>query len=329
MSLNQCRFFKLLAITLLSLLFATLLPAGGAKTEDGVHLFENHKYAEAKSSLEAAIREDAKDARAANYLGRILLITGDLDRAVEWMEKAVAIEGQSSECHLWLGRAYGQKAVKASLLKQASLAGKVKKEFERASELDPDNLDARFGLIDFYLQAPGIMGGSVAKAKEQAQEIRKRDALRGYRAAGRVAEYEKEFDKALEEYERAAKEYPQKTEPVFWIGSFYAQRKQYAKAFEVYEKFLEKQPLELTACYQIGRVALLSGERLDRGEECFKLYLQSEPKKDEPPLAWAHYRLGMLYEKKGNRDLAKREYQNALRIDPTHHDAKEALKKLS
>ncbi len=328
MSPNHGRFFALLAM-MLPLLCAPLLAAGGTKTEDGVHLFENHEYAEAKSALEAAIQEDAKDARAANYLGRILLITGDLDRAVEWMEKAVALEGQSSEYHLWLGRAYGQKAVKASLLKQVSLAGKVKKEFERASELDPDNLDARFALIDFYLQAPGIMGGSVAKAKEQAQEIRRRDAVRGYRAAGRVAEHEKEFDRALQEYERAAKEFPQKTEPVYWIGSFYSQRKQYAKAFEVYEKLLEKQPSELAACYQIGRMAVLSGERLDRGEECLKLYLQYEPRKDEPPLAWAHYRLGQLYEKRGNRDLAKREYQSALRIDPTHRDAKEALKKLS
>ena len=305
--------------------------AGGAgsKGEEGIRLFEARKLDEARASLEAAVREDPADARAASYLGRVYLAAGNSDRAVDWMVRSVAIEPANAEYHLWLGRAYGQQAMKASVLKQPALARKVRKEFEDASRLDPDNLEARFGLIEFYLRAPGFLGGSPKKADEQAEEIRRRNALEGYRASGRIAEHGKEFARALAEYDAAAREFPGKTEPFYWIGALLVRRSDYAKAFEVYEKLLERSPSEMEACYHIGRVAALSGQRLERGKECLTLYLQHDPKPDEPSLASAHYRLGLLYEKTGKRDLARREYSAALDLEPSFPDARQALKKVS
>jgi tetratricopeptide (TPR) repeat protein len=310
-------------------LFAGSSRATGSKSEEGIQLFEARKFDEARSSLEAAVREDPQDARAASYLGRVYLAAGNSDRAVEWMGRSVALESANAEYHLWLGRAYGNQAMQASVLKQPSLARKVKKEFEEASRLDPDNLEARFGLIEFYLRAPGILGGNPKKADEQAKEIRRRDPLQGYRARGRIAEHRKDFDRALAQYDAAAREFPEKTEPFYWMGSLFVRENDYAKAFEIYEKLLEENPSEMNACYQIGRVASLSGQRLERGKECLTLYLQREPKPDEPSLASAHYRLGLLYEKSGNRDLARREYSAALDLEPALPDARQALKKVS
>lgn len=303
--------------------------AAGSKSEEGVHLFEARKLDQARLSLEEAVKADPADSRAASYLGRVYLAQGSPELAVEWMEKSIALEPSSAEYHLWLGRAYGYQAIRASVLKQPALAKKVRKEFEQASGLDSDNLEARFGLLEYYLQAPGILGGSERKAKEQAQEIRKRDALEGHRAFGRIAEHGKDFEGALREYERAAAEFPKKTEPAYWTAALSTRRKDYAKAFEVYERLLEKNPAEMTACYQIGRVAALSGERLERGTECLRSYLSHEPGPDEPSLASAHYRLGLLYEKKGSRDLARREYSAALELDPLYTDARQALRKIS
>jgi tetratricopeptide (TPR) repeat protein len=305
------------------------LSATGSKSDEGVRLFESGKLAEARSALEEAVREDGGDARAASYLGRALLADGEIDRAALWMERSVALEEGNAEYHLWLGRAYGSQAIRASVLKQPALARKVKREFERASKLDPDNLEARFGLIEYYLRAPGLLGGSAKKADEQAREIRKRDALQGYRAFGRLAEQRKDFDQALREYGRAAAEFSEKAEPAYWMGALHARNREYARAFAVYEKLLEKDSGQMAACYQIGSIAVLSGQRLDRGEECLKLYLQRDPKPDEPSLASAHYQLGLLYQKEGNRDLARREYSAALELDSARNDAREALKKIS
>jgi tetratricopeptide (TPR) repeat protein len=319
----------LLSLALCALAVAGSAGTAGSKSEEGIQLFDARKFDGARSSLEAAVREDPQDARAASYLGRVYLATGNFDRAVEWMGRSVALESANAEYHLWLGRAYGNQAMRASVLKQPSLARRVKNEFEEASRLDPDNLEARFGLIEFYLRAPGILGGSPKKADEQAEEIRRRDLLQGYRARGRIAEHRKDFDRAMAQYDAAAREFPEKTEPFYWIGALLVRENDYVKAFEVYEKLLKENPSEMKACYQIGRVASLSGQRLERGKECLTLYLEHEPKSDEPSLASAHYRLGLLYEKIGNRDLARREYSAALDLEPALPDARRALKKVS
>jgi tetratricopeptide (TPR) repeat protein len=305
------------------------LVAAGPKTEQGIQLYEAGRLGDARVSLEAAVREDPKDARGASYLGRIYLAAGDPDRAVEWLGRSVALEPGGAEYHLWLGRAYGHQAMQASVLKQPGLARKVRKEFEEASRLDPDNLEARFGLIEFYLRAPGILGGSPKKADEQAEEIRRRDALEGYRALGRIAEHRKESGLALAQYEAAAREFPEKAEPFYWIGALLIRRGDYAKAFEAYERVLEKNPSEMKARYQIGLLASLSGQRIERGRECLTLYLQHDPTPDEPSLASAHYRLGLLYQKMGDRNEARREYSAALDLEPSLPDAREALKKVS
>jgi tetratricopeptide (TPR) repeat protein len=327
MPINLRRISVSLGVCLI--LGAAALPAAGPKAEEGIKLFESGRYGPARAALEAAAKEDPRDARVALYLGRVLINANDLDSAVAWLEKAAALDPKSSEIELWLGRAYGSQAMKASVFKQASLAGKVRKAFEKSVELDPGNIDGRLALVDYYVQAPGIMGGSIEKASEQAAEIARRDPMRGYRAQGRIAEYENHFDVALAAYERAAKEFPGKREPFFWIAGCYSKQKQYARALDTMEKLLAEQPGERSALFQIGVFAGTSGERLDRGEECLKLYLGLTPKPDEPSLVSAHYRLGLLYEKKGSRDLARREYTTALELDPSRQDARDALKKIS
>jgi tetratricopeptide (TPR) repeat protein len=297
----------------------------GEKTVEAIRLFQARKPTEARELLEAAVREDPADARAAFYLGRIDLDAGDSERAVERFEKAVALDGGRAEYHLWLGRACGAEALKASLLARAPLARKVKREFERASELDADNLEARFALLEYDLRAPGFLGGSLPKAREQAREIARRDPMQGHRAAARIAEHEKRFDAAFEEYAAAVREFPEETEPLYWLGGLSERREDWLRAFDAYEKILETHPERSLAWYRVGRVAATSGERLDRGAECLKRYLAGTPEPDEPSLASAHYLLGVLYQKQQAADLARVEYAAALSLDPALSEARKAL----
>ncbi len=82
------------------------------------------------------------------------------------------------------------------------------------------------------------------------------------------------------------------------------------------------------ALYQIGRTGALSGQNLDRAEAYYKLYLQNERGSNNPSLASTHWRLGMVYEHKGEKELAREEYLSALKFDPELEQAKKALKKL-
>jgi tetratricopeptide (TPR) repeat protein len=66
---------------------------------------------------------------------------------------------------------------------------------------------------------PGIAGGDRAEARRQADEIRKRDAVRGHLAWGFVLEGDKELPKAEAEYRAAAA--PEGTDAVFRARAFW------------------------------------------------------------------------------------------------------------
>src|SRR5206468_7528688 len=111
--------------------------------------------------------------------GEAALRAGDTEKATHLLQDAIAKSPKNAEAHYQLGEAYGQAAQKAGFFSQMSLANKCKDEFLAALALDPNYLDARFGVLEWYLQVPAIAGGSEEKAVEQAVEIRKRDPLRG------------------------------------------------------------------------------------------------------------------------------------------------------
>jgi tetratricopeptide (TPR) repeat protein len=319
-----------LASAVTSLVWSSNLGAEGCRLTDAIALYETRQDADSRALFETCARESQPDPRAAQYLGRLALARHEEDEAVSWLEKAAVQDSRSSETQVWLGSAYGVKARSAGVFKMLSLGGKVKKAFERAVELDPASPDAHSALMDFYLLAPGIAGGSVTKAREQAAEIRKRDAMRGHRAFGRIAEHQKDFAAAAQEYERAAREFPQKSEPVTWRASLAAQQKDFAKAFDLLEALLKTHPSERATLFMIGRLSVLSEQRLERGEECLRLYLMEPTSaREQPSFASAHFRLGSIQEKKGARDLARAEYTEALRLDPYLKEAREALARVS
>lgn len=112
------------------------------------------------------------------------------------------------------------------------------------------------------------------------------------------------------------------------VGFLYQQKKQYDNAFKIFEMIIKNHPDYYPALYQIGRTAVFSGANLERGIECLKLYLQHEPGENQPTWANAHFRLGALYELKGDKAAAQQAYEAALQLDSSYEDAKRALEKL-
>lgn len=311
-------------IVLFAFLFA--LPLHAQTLEQATSLLDDGKTAAAETILTAAWKSN-KSAAVAFQIGRAAEQKRDVEKAENWYAKAVELAPRNSAYHFALGRMYGQHAMNANILKQASLARKTKSEFERAVELDGSNLDARSALIDYYLMAPGIMGGSEEKAIEQAKEIEKRDSLKGAGALGRVHQHRRENASAEKLYRQAIASHPTELEPRLWLVFLLQQDSRWDEAFKVLDAALVL-PDNMTVHYQIGRSAALSGQRLDQGERSLRQYLSHTPAQDEPSLAWAHYRLGNVAEKNGKKTLARQHYQEALKLDPELEDAKKALKKL-
>ena len=185
-----------------------VVAAGAASDpEFGIRLFNDKQWTTAQQFFATYTQEHPTDAVGAFYLGRTLFEQQQYEQAVEWLEKATLLDNANSYYHLWLGRAYGYSAQRASILWQFPLARKVKVHFEKAVELNPDNIDARADLAEYYIKAPRILGGGQEKAEAQAHEISQRnleDGLRVWRmiAAENAQEYvqaEREQQKRVEE----------------------------------------------------------------------------------------------------------------------------------
>ena len=297
-----------------------------AQVPQATALFEQGQYDEAKK-LVASLKNDF-DAQL--LLGKIAMAQNQAEAAEGFFAHAVELKPNNANAHLWLGQAYGTQAQSASLFRQASLAGKTKDEFERAAQLDPNLLDARFGLIDYYTMAPSIMGGSHDKAVQQAAEIKKRDIYAGHRAFARIYQRDKNLDLARKEWIDAIKEQPQSAKPHLALATFYTfQDKNYAGAWGEVDAALKVEPSSMLIQFRIGQVAAMSGQNFARGEEALKKYLTTKPKENEPDLASTHYYLGMIYEKQGKKAEARQSYATALKLSPSSKQISEALKRVS
>ncbi|MBX2897442.1 MAG: tetratricopeptide repeat protein [Cyclobacteriaceae bacterium] len=311
--------------TLLIILFATVSVFGQSVTT-GKQLWEQKKYAEARKQL-LAIKKDSKDYAAAQYyLGRVAFDEKKYDEAEDFFETAIDTNNKVADYHTWYGNTLGTIAADANLFKQASLGPKMKSAWEKAVQLDPETVDARESLIQYYLQAPAIAGGSVDKAIEMANEIKKIKPAEGHRQLGNIYYREKKYAEAEKEFIAMTKVDAALTPG---LANFYVLQKQYDKAFAISDEALKQNPDDMAATYQIGKLSAISGLQLDRGEACLKKYLSYQPQKNEPSHAGANMRLAQIMEKRGKKTEAKSLYQLALKGDATLKEAKEGLARVS
>jgi tetratricopeptide (TPR) repeat protein len=315
------------------LLFATigLAPSMSAQSmERGKQLFDGAKYAAAKAELVAVQNADRRNAAAAYLLGRIATIDNDGDEALRQFERAVQLEDGNADYHTWLATTIGDAAQRASPIRQPFMARRVKKEFERAVELDPNQLDARFRLVGFYAFAPGIMGGSMDKARQQAAEIAKLNPMRGAMARGIVALYEKKPAAQEAACREAIALGPDSLVAYVALVDALVPSGKAAEAFATLDDYMKRHPDDRWILYHTGRVAGATGQQLDRGERALTQFLAAPPPDAYAPrIAAAHYWLGQIAEKRGAKDVAREQYQMALKINPKSQLAQRALDALA
>lgn len=162
-------------------LSAGVVPGAGDDAALGraIQFFDAKQYEESRPLLKQVLATHPDNATAHYYLGRIYLDEGDADNAVAHCKTSVEISAEVAEHHFCLGRSYGEKARRAPFWMQVILAPKIRQAFETTVALDPSHRSARVGLTHFYMRAPAIMGGSLAKAEEQAEQLIRLDDPRG------------------------------------------------------------------------------------------------------------------------------------------------------
>jgi tetratricopeptide (TPR) repeat protein len=341
-----------------------LAVAGFAVDNTPAGLVEAGHYKRAYAVLEKRLAANPKDAEALVLMARVKLAYNDSDTATKLLQQAIALQPNHSWAHLALADAYSRKADSAGMFEKMHLAKLIRSETEQAIALDPKNLDALDGLVDFYLEAPGLMGGSRSKADETANRIAALDASQGNLAKAKIALHEKEydkvegfrlkaveanpksydalisaaglytserwknFDKAIDYAQKAMQVDPTRSASYSVLAQIYASLERWSDLDQLIAKSEKAVPDNLSPHYAAGRVLINTGKDNARAERYFRQYLTQEPEGETPVLAGAHWRLGLALEKEGRKQEAIKEVQIAVQMKPDLKEAQKDLKRM-
>ena len=152
-------------------------------------LFDAKKYDLAKPALEMVLKENPNHLKTLEYLGDIAGYDKSWDKAIVHYKKLKQLKPTEANFHFKYGGALGMKAKEANKFKALGMIGEVKESFEKAIELNPKHIEARWALVMIYIQLPGIVGGSESKAKKYATELLAISPVDGYLSKGHIDEY--------------------------------------------------------------------------------------------------------------------------------------------
>jgi tetratricopeptide (TPR) repeat protein len=308
------------------LLLLLLLPpvqTGNATVADAQRLVDAGKFDAAKSMLEQVIARDGTDAGAHMLLGKIL--SGHFEKfddAEEQMEKAVELADGNAEFHFQLGVLYGGQAQRASVFSKLSYAGKIKSQFQRAVDLAPDHVRYRMALISYYLQAPGIAGGSVAKAREHAGELLARDPFEGHMALAGIADYEKDPGATEREYLAAISANAAAWRPHHRLGYLYLKLNRVDDAIAQFTQYVRKAPGDPNSHDSLADALSAKGDR-DAALASYRNALKVNPR-----FPSSLYGAGRCCDEQGKKDEAAEYYRRFLETNPKGDDAGRAKERL-
>jgi tetratricopeptide (TPR) repeat protein len=258
------------------------LPLAGADEgalERARQLYARTEYETALRILEAA----HKTGPVYELTGKSFFMKGDFKKASQAFEKAVEANPGNSEYHNWLGRAYGRRAETSSFLTAPGLAASARKSFERAFELNPRNLEAASDLFEYYLEAPGIMGGGISKADALAAKIKDLNPAEYHYMLARIAEKREQFRTAEEQLRLAVEFAPRQAGRIIDLAKFLAKQGRYQESEETFRRAEKIAPGSPRMLFERANLYVRSGRNLDTARTLLKQYLQTPLTPDDPP----------------------------------------------
>ena len=262
--------------------FAWLAWASGPDLDRANKLYNITEF---QQSLEVLRAVPNKDAAVYELMGRNYYGQGDFRRATEALEQAAILAPGNSGVYLWLGRAYGRRAETSSIITAPGLANKARQFFEKAAQLNPANLEAQSDLFEYYLEAPGILGGGFDKAAATAAQIARISPSEGYWAQARLAEKHKEFGSAEAQLRRALEIAPQQVGRLIDLARLLTRRGRYQEADQSLAKAEQIAPNSARLMYAKADLYIKSKRNLDIARELLKRYLNSTLTPEDPPKA--------------------------------------------
>jgi tetratricopeptide (TPR) repeat protein len=351
---------------LLRLIAVVLLCSSAAAAEDGSpeSLIEADHWLRARALVAPLLKTNPEDARANFLMARCLEAASRYDEALTFAEKATRLDPKNADYHVMLSLVYGRQAIQAGLVRKLGLAHRIRRESETALQLNPNHVEARLILIEYFYQAPGFLGGNKAKARRLAEEVVRLDPVRGNVAQASLARRDRKpelveslYTKALEANPRSyqalttmsgfytrgsqpnlerAEKYamdalalaPDRAAAYGQLAQLYVRQERWSDLDDILTRAEAAVPDNLNPFFQAGRAVFQQSKDFARAERYFRQYLDREPELNAPSHAQAYWRLAQTLEKLGRTAEAVESLQAALKLDPNLNGAKQDLKRL-
>lgn len=292
---------------------ACLLLAAQAGANEYSAMFKSGKFAEAERAADARLATEPTNPEALIAKSRAILGAGPetrIEQAVKLGEQCVAQYPQLSNCHLAYGNALGSKAINAGIMSAIGYAGTIRDAFKKAVELDPNNLEARFSLLQYYMQAPSIVGGGSGKAKDLAAQTAalSPDASRLMGAMLDMSDdaYAKAEAAVLAVHPAGNEALAEHQEQLLLnLGGSYLSEKKYADSERAYRALVKLYPDSEWGPYGLARIDQEQG----RYREAVAGFEKALALTARPVI---HYRIGRAWQSLGDKPKAIAAYERAL-----------------
>jgi Flp pilus assembly protein TadD len=215
--------------------------------------------------------------------GQDWFMLGEYKKAGDAFEKAVHMEPSNSELYHWLGRTYGRRAETGSMLTAPGNASKARQYFEKAVELDPKNQEAVNDLFDYYLEAPGFLGGGLNKAQTMAAHIGTLNPAEGHYAEAQIKDKLKQYSDAEAQLRIAAELAPHQVGRVIDIAKYLAKLHRFVESEMMFDKAAKMAPQEPKVLYQRAETYVQTNRNLEEARKLLQEYVQSKLTPDDPP----------------------------------------------
>jgi len=263
--------------------FLFLILTAGATPDVVVRASALYQRTEYEGSLHVLAEDPAPD--AANYLlrGKNYFMLGDYKRAIEFLDKALAISPTNSEYELWLGRAWGRRAETGGWLTAGVHASKARQCFERAVALDPNNREAKNDLFAFYLNAPGFLGGGLEKAAAHAKSIASERPPEYEFEEAQIADRKKDYAAAEAHLRRAMELAPTEPGRILDLARYVAKRGRLEESDALFEQARRLAPSQPRVAFAEARVDIENRRNLEQARRLLEEYLHASLTPDDPP----------------------------------------------
>jgi tetratricopeptide (TPR) repeat protein len=317
-------------LPVLALLFGLLTAVlAAADPASPAELLSLGRVDDAIRLLKDRVQAAPNDAQAYNLLTRTYFYMERWDEAAAAAERAAAIEPSSSDYQLWLARAVGEKAAHSSFVTAVRMVPRIRGAFERAVQLNGSNSEARTDLAEFYMEAPGFLGGGRDKALAQAEVIATQDAAAAHWVRAQLAERAKKFDTAEQEYRAAIAASKHPSDRWLDLAGFYRSRGRFGQMEDSVNEAVSEDTDQSTVLYEAAMLLFQAGRNFPGAIELIQKYLASGSQPEAAPAYHAHHLLGQILEKQGNLKAAATEYQTALSLAREFEQARAALKRVA